>query len=137
MAVFGSMVGLAFVFGAVFAALGAWMVLPFAGVELLALAVAFLVYGAHATDGERVWLGGERLTVEVREGSSVRTHEFVLTQVRLVRQAGSGRLFLVCRGRELEVGRHLGAPRRAGFERDLRAALAVSTTVTKKQDVRV
>ncbi|MDB5807665.1 MAG: hypothetical protein JWN73_4987 [Betaproteobacteria bacterium] len=130
MTVFGSMVGLAFVFGAVFAALGAWMVLPFAGMELLALAVAFLVYGAHATDGERVRLAGGKLTVEVREGSRVRTHEFVLHQVRLVRRAGAERLFLVCRGRELEVGRHFGAQRRAGFERDLRAALAVSAKRT-------
>jgi len=141
MAVFGSMVGLAFLFGAVFAALGAWMVLPFAGVELLALAAAFLVYGAHATDGERVWLGGALLTVEVSDGSSVRQHEFALRQVRLVRQAGpagaadTGRLFVVCRDRELEVGRHLGAQRRAGFERDLRAALAAATAA--KRDVQV
>lgn len=128
MGVFGSMVGLAFIFGAAFAAMGAWMVLPFAGVELLALAAAFLVYGVHATDGERVRLAGELVTVEVTEGRRVCTYEFARHAVRLVREAGSGlpgreKLFLVCRGSRLEVGRHLGAVRRVRFEKDLRAAL--------------
>ncbi|HEY4370722.1 MAG TPA: DUF2244 domain-containing protein [Burkholderiales bacterium] len=130
MGVFGSMAGLAFVFGAAFAAMGAWMVLPFAGVELLALAAAFLLYGVHATDGERVSLAGEVLRVEVSRGRAIHTYEFARHAVRLVREARAyglpgraDRLFLVGGGRRLEVGRHLGYERRAGFETDLRAAL--------------
>jgi len=65
MAVFGSVVAVSFAFGVMFAALGAWLVLPFAGVELLALAAAFVVYGRHATDGERLRLTGETLSAEV------------------------------------------------------------------------
>lgn len=136
MGVFGSMVALAFVFGAAFAAMGAWMVLPFAGVELLALAAAFLVYGVHATDGERVRLAGEVVSVEVSQGRAIRTVEFARHAVRLVREARAGglpgradRLFLVGGGRRLEVGRHLGAQRRAGFEAELRAALMVARGV--------
>jgi len=132
LAVFGSMVGLAFGFGIGFAALGAWLILPFAGLELLALAAAFLVYAAHAADCERVRVEGELLTVEVVEGGAGSRHEFALCQVRLVREdvmpeggrPMRERLFLVCRGRRLEVGRHLDAHGCAGFERNLRAALA-------------
>jgi uncharacterized membrane protein len=123
--VFGSMVALASCFGAAFAALGAWMILPFAGIELLALGVAFLVYGMHATDGDRVLLTGDSLIVEVVDGGVTRVHEFDPRWVRLtVRQAaGVPRLYLAGRGRELEIGRHLCWQRRAGFERDFREAL--------------
>jgi uncharacterized membrane protein len=123
--VFGSMVALASGFGVAFAALGAWMILPFAGVELLALAAAFLVYGRHAADGERVLLTPEALTVEVSDGGITRVHEFDPRWARLVvrEEARLPRLYLVGRGRELEIGRHLGWQRRNGFERDFRAAL--------------
>jgi uncharacterized membrane protein len=126
MAVFGSLVVLALSFGVVFAVLGAWLILPFAGLELLALAAAFLVYGAHATDCERIRLAGEVLTVEVVEGRAVREVNFPAAQVRIrVEEARRARrIYLVHQGRELEVGRFLGAHGRAGFERDLRAALA-------------
>lgn len=133
MAVFGSVAAVSFAFGAMFAVLGAWLVLPFAGVELLALAVAFVVYGAHATDGERLRFTGRglemRLSVEMAEGSSVRMVEFPAREVRLLavegeRLAAGRRLFLVHRSSRLEIGRHLGAQRRAAVEQDLRAALA-------------
>ena len=128
MAVFGSVAAVSFAFGAMFAVLGAWLVLPFAGVELLALAAAFVVYGAHATDGERLRLTKGTLSVEVAEGSSVRVFEFPAREVRLLAEEGERlagrRLYLAHRAGRLEVGRHLGAQRRAAVERDLRAALA-------------
>lgn len=126
MAVFASVAAVSFGFGAVFAALGAWLVLPFAGVELLALSLAFVVYGLHATDGERLRLEGGRLAVEVTEGRETRMFGFPAHAVRLLAEGGGlrgQRLFLVCQGRRLEVGRHLGAERRAVMERDLREAL--------------
>lgn len=132
-AVFSSLVVLSFAFGAGFAALGAWMILPFAGVELLALAAAFVVYAAHAVDGERVRVAGDVLTVEVTQGSRSWAHTFPTPSVRLVWEAeaapgrrgwaGQRRLYLVSRGHALEVARHLGAQRRAGFELEVRAAL--------------
>lgn len=129
MAVFGSVVAVSFAFGVMFAALGAWLVLPFAGVELLALAAAFVVYGRHATDGEHLRLAGQSLSAEVTQGSSVRVYEFDARAVRLLAEEGrrsplaGRRLFLSQRGSRLEVGRHLDARRRAELEKDLRAAL--------------
>jgi uncharacterized membrane protein len=37
-----------------FALAGAWLILPFAGLEVLALGAAFLVHARHATDFERI-----------------------------------------------------------------------------------
>src|SRR5882724_4792817 len=65
MLVFGSVAALSFAFGIAFAALGAWMILPFAGVELLALGAALAVHGLHATDCERVRVAGDLVSVEV------------------------------------------------------------------------
>jgi len=42
-----------------FAAAGAWLVLPFAGVEAALLAAAFLTGGRHAADNERIELAAE------------------------------------------------------------------------------
>jgi len=46
--VFGSLVAVSFAFGAGFAAQGLWMVLPFVGLELVAVAAAFICYGRSA-----------------------------------------------------------------------------------------
>jgi uncharacterized membrane protein len=53
--------------GAGFAAAGAWLVLPFAGLEALLLGAAFVLYARHAADYERIELGPGRLTVEVAD----------------------------------------------------------------------
>ena len=52
---------------AAWAYVGAWLVLPFAGLEVAALALAFLACGRHAADYERIELRGARLTVEVAD----------------------------------------------------------------------
>ncbi|NBV88950.1 MAG: DUF2244 domain-containing protein, partial [Betaproteobacteria bacterium] len=43
---------------------GAWLVLPFAVIEVLALGVAFAVYARHAVDCERVRLDQNALVIE-------------------------------------------------------------------------
>ena len=48
--VFGSLVAVSFAFGLGFAAFGLWMVLPFVGLELIAVGAAFFCYGWHAAD---------------------------------------------------------------------------------------
>jgi len=40
----------------VFATQGVWLVLPFAGIEILALVIAFVVYARHTGDFERIVL---------------------------------------------------------------------------------
>ena len=94
---------------AAFAALGAWVILPFAGIEILALGIAFALNGRHAGDFERIELGEGNLKLEVRESDSVRCHEFNAARAS-VRVAGEGhgmRVLLGVPGRSMEVGRHL------------------------------
>jgi len=128
-AVFASMVGVSFVFGVAFATQGMWLVLPFVGLELLAVAAAFVCYGRRATDYERVELAGSTLTVERAEGSNTERWQCPAAWARVeVEQSGAGwmnrvRVCIVARGERVEVGRHLPADRRALFARDLDAAL--------------
>ncbi len=94
---------------AFFASLGAWMILPFAGIELVCLGIAFLVNGRHAADYERIQLDKGRLLVEVRESDLTRRHEFnsALASVMLAGEGSGARLVLAGSGRSLEIGRHL------------------------------
>ena len=128
-AVFGSLVAVSFAFGAGFAALGLWMVLPFVGLEIVAFAVAFLCYGRHAADVERIELAHDRLTVERIEAHRCSRWDFDPRRVRVeVDERGRGagarvRVSLASPGAELEIGRHLLDDRRARLARELQAAL--------------
>jgi uncharacterized membrane protein len=128
-AVFGSLVAVSFAFGVAFAALGLWMVLPFVGLELLAVAAAFLCYGRHAADTERIELAADRLTVEQVDAERRRRWEFDPARVRVeVDERGRGlgarvQVSLAARGERIEVGRHLLDASRSQLARELRAAL--------------
>lgn len=128
-AVFGSLVVVSLAFGAVFAALGLWMVLPFVGLEIVAVAAAFLCYGRHAADAERIELTAETLTVEQIEAEQRRRWEFDRRRVRVeVDERGKGwgarvRVRLASRGEQVEIGRHLLDEKRAVLARELRTAL--------------
>lgn len=129
--VFGSLVGVSFVFGAAFAAFGLWMILPFAGLELAAMAAAFVWVGRHATDVERIELVDRRLVVERIEAARRSRWEFDATAVRvlLIEKGGGGdraavRVQLTSRGQLVEVGRHLIDASRARLASELQDALA-------------
>src|ERR1043166_6958708 len=52
--------------GATFAALGAWLVLPFAGAEMLVLYFAFRHIERHAGDYESITIVGDKVLLETR-----------------------------------------------------------------------
>lgn len=107
--------------GAGFAAAGAWLVLPFAGLEAIALGVAYLVYARRAADYERFELANGRLTVEVADHGRTARHEFRARGARVcLEQAGlQARVLLREAGREMEIGRHLDAAARIAFAGEL------------------
>lgn len=109
--------------GVGFAVAGAWLVLPFAGVEVLLLVVAYLLYARRAADYERIVLESGRLTVEVAQAQNT---------VRFVVQARSARVCLdkervVLHGasEQFELGRHLDAPARARLAAELQKRLRI------------
>jgi uncharacterized membrane protein len=122
-----------FAIGVAFAWHGLWMVLPFAGVEMIALAAAFYVNGRHASDYERFALAAHTLEVEVSDAGRVSRHRFNPEWVRVVlgRSPRHVRVALAAQGRELEVGRHLSDAGRALLGRELRAQLAAARTISR------
>lgn len=119
--VFASIVALSFAFGAAFAARGLWLVLPFVGLEVLAVAAAFLVYGRHAADYERIELRDGVVTVRRVEGT--RSSEWDARSAWTRVESEAGRVYLVAHGVRIEVGRHLTPERRAALARELRQTL--------------
>ena len=95
--------GIAFVF----ACLGAWPILPFAGLEVLVLYVAFRYVERHARDYERLTISGDVLRIEVAEVGRVQRFEFNRWWAQVVYEHDGSRLALRSHGREIEFGRHL------------------------------
>lgn len=112
--------------GVVFAWFGLWLVLPFVGLEMLALTVAFLMNGRHAGDYERFACEGGHLRVEIRDGSRVERHEFNPHWVRMLVSTTrrETRITLASHGRELEIGRHLDGQGRTLLARELERQIA-------------
>ena len=102
---------------------GAWPIVPFTGLELLVLYVAFSYMDRHAVDYEQITIRGAQVAVEVREGSQVMRHELNRYWARLVCAADGSRLALRIHGREIELGRHLCMDARLQMARDLKREL--------------
>ncbi|WP_118181000.1 DUF2244 domain-containing protein [Paraburkholderia phosphatilytica] len=103
---------------------GAWLVLPFTGIELLSVGVAFVLYARHAVDYERIRLFPNRLVIEQVSAEQLTQFEFNPRWVRV--EAGAtprDRITLVSRGQTIMIGQHLAQYRRAQFAGELRAWL--------------
>jgi uncharacterized membrane protein len=121
-AIFAGLAAVSIGIGIGFAAFGAWLILPFAGAEALALAVAFFAWARHAADYERIELDGGRLSIEVADAERSSRHVLDALAARLQLDAGRGRLVLRTAQGELEIGRHLddAARRRLASELEKR-----------------
>ena len=102
-----------------FAAAGAWLVLPFAGLEVLLLGAAFVLHARHAADYERIELQSGRLEVEVTEADRVARYQLQNARVSME----EGRVVLRDAKEAIEIGRHIGAEARAELVAELEKAL--------------
>lgn len=109
----------------VFAALGAWLILPFAGLEAMALYLAFSWAARHSEDSESLVIRGDVVALAVREQAQTRRYEFNRVWAKLVvdRRARDVRLALRSHGDEVEVGRYLDSDGRQMLARELRTRL--------------
>lgn len=122
-----SICAVSLVIAAAFAVHGAPVVLLFAGLEMVALGVGFLVYARHATDADTVTLQGCTLDVEQTDGSESRRASFRAEWVAVEPSQGEGSLIEISgQGRRVRVGRFLRPEHRAAFARELRAALRMA-----------
>ena len=117
--VFAALSVLVLAIGVGFAVAGAWLVLPFAGLEVLLLGAAFLLYARHAADYERIELESGRITVEVADGRRIARYEMQGARVFME----DGRLVLRGAEEELEIGRYLDAEARAELAAELETKL--------------
>ena len=102
-----------------FASLGAWLILPFAGLEMLGVYLAFRHVDRHAADFERIAIAGDRVKVESFEAGHTKSHELNRLWAQVVASPGGARLALRSHGREVEIGRHMNDEQRLTLAREL------------------
>lgn len=112
-----------------FARIGAWLVLPFAGLEILAFAYAFYFIHLHSNDFESITIEDDRVVVEKRNYKQVTTTVFQRYWAQVnVRGAlnskgvnGKSGLFISSHGKEVEFGRNfINDEQRTELARELR-----------------
>jgi len=123
--------GLSFGIAIAFAGVGAWPVLPFAGLEIACLWAAQRHLRRRADDEERIDLNDRLLIVTRRQAGRTERHEFNRYWVGLHVDRTLGapvRLLLRGHGREVEIGRNLTDTEK----RELAAALRTGLAATDK-----
>ena len=135
---FASLLGVlalvSFAIAAMFALSGAWWVLVFTCVEVVALGAAFVVYARHAGDYERVVVTPDALIIEFNSGNRILRQEThpALTRVEypcpgLAREGDEALIGLASAGRAVGIGRYVPRPERARLAREIRMGLLAAS----------
>jgi uncharacterized membrane protein len=115
--------------GAGFLIIGMWMIFPFIGLELLALAYAFYYIDRHAGDYESISIEGDKLLIEKHINNQTRQFELNTYWAKLVlypTTSGNLHLYLRSRGVDLEVGKFMNNDQREALAMQLKKRLAVT-----------
>jgi len=106
-------------------AVGAWPVLPYAGIELAAVAFAFHLVGRHDADYERLTIVGATVLLETCECGTIRRLEFNKAWAQVVCRVEGNQCSLSLRshGREIPFGRLMTDEARLGFAQELKQQL--------------
>ncbi|MBS3997893.1 MAG: DUF2244 domain-containing protein [Hydrogenophaga sp.] len=102
---------------------GAVLVLPFAVLELAALATAFLVHARHAADRECISLVAGRLVVELETAGRTVRREFVPDWVRIESPRERDLVEVCGGGLSVRVGRFVRPDLRGRLALEMRQAL--------------
>jgi uncharacterized membrane protein len=118
-----------------FALLGAWPVLPFAGLELAFLGGVLYRVGRQAEETDVVTVTPEHVRVVANRNRTVRswTLQRYWARVRLRGERAGWypkRLFIASHGRELEIGRMLCEQERERVAKDLATMLALPHAIS-------
>ena len=124
--VFGSLGVFTLAIAAAFVLVGAWPVAPFAGLECLALFVAYRWLRRHDEDYELITIEGDDVIVETRNGGERERVPMSRYWAQVVVEdlaGGKRRVFLRAHGREIEFGRLLSDEAKLSAAKRLRAKL--------------
>jgi uncharacterized membrane protein len=110
------------------AMIGAWPVMPFAGVEVLLLVLAFHVVARHDADFERLTIGEHEVSVEMRDAKNVTRFTANRPWARVIVRTRGRRctLGLAYAGRVVPLGRLLSDEGRRKLAQELRGRIAVT-----------
>ena len=117
-----------FAAGLAFLLMGAWPVLGFFGLDVLAIYWAFRINFRHAKATEEIWVTPSELRVR-RVSHRGRVVEYVLNPLwvqldqKTHAEFGIEKLYLVSKGRRVSIGGFLGPDEKASFAKALLAAL--------------
>ena len=110
------------VVGVAFAYIGAWLILPFVGLEIVALAYAFYYINKHEADYESISIEGDTLTIERCTGENITKETINTYWLKVVKHElanGELHLYLQSHGKETEVGRYLTRKQREQLAKQL------------------
>ena len=103
---------------------GAWVIMLFAVLEMLAVGCAFVYCGRHAGDKESVVLGDDELVVELVEAERIQQFRMDPRRTRIeIPALRHGLIALEANGDRIEVGRFLTERKRHQFAKELRSGL--------------
>ena len=129
--VFWGVAGMTFVIAGVFAMLGYWLTLPFAGLEIGVLAWAFESMKRHRSDYESLEIVGEELRIESRYGGQLEKNAVNRHWASVVsgKDAVTGHIRLAVRshGRETVIGQFMNDEDRMRLCRALQGWLGRSS----------
>ena len=110
------------------AIVGAWPVVPFAGIEVALIAAAFRILARHDGDFERLEISGARVRLQARRAARITEFEGHAPWARLLvrRRAGRCELELSYAGRTVEIGRLLTDERRRQWAAELGRRMPVT-----------
>jgi len=111
--------------------MGAWLVLPFAGLEVLAIAYAFYTVYLHSADFESITIADDSVVIEIRDYKKLTTTVFqrYWAQVNLRdvvnnRADAKSGIFISSHGKEVEFGKKfINDEQRALLARELRQTI--------------
>jgi uncharacterized membrane protein len=119
---------ISFATGVAFLIMGAWPVLGFLGLDVLAIYIAFKINFGRARAREEITVTPSELRLR-RVSHRGHVGEWVLNPLWVQldevvhEEFGTERLYLLSRGRRVSVGSFLGAEEKASFAKALRAGL--------------
>ena len=114
--------------GVGFSLIGAWLVLPFVGLKILALAIAFYYINNHEADYESICIDGDSLVVERSTAQQVSQDVINPYWVKILQHKlpnGELHLYLQSHGKEIEVGRYLTREQRELLAKQLKQRIGM------------
>jgi uncharacterized membrane protein len=110
-----------------FALRGAWLIVPFAGLEFLVVWLAFRHLARHARDYESITVRDDKIVIRIRRENEQKSVEFHPYWVQVEQQRGAvsgyNPVILRSHGKEVRVGAHLTDEERAALAHRLRRHL--------------